>query len=205
MRHLNINPLRRPGTWFAGAAILAAFALVACNGGGGNGSDPDAELCPDSYVAGSYDSLHVPLCVMLDSGAVLYDGNCTGCHGLGGKGQAGGVPPHANADFVQQNQRKLIEILLAGYSDSIKVNGLWYNAGMPAFAESFSNREVASILTYIHVALNDSTVGTCDANNLDDEGFATCVKTLRTVATRKADSVAVWQVKAVRDSINALL
>jgi hypothetical protein len=200
MNHLKSNMLRRPGFWLLAGSALALTTLMACNSS--SGSDPKEELCPDSYAAGSYDSLHVPLCVMADTGAALYEGFCTNCHNAG-NGSAGFTPPHKNADFVQQNKYKMMQIVLGGYEDSLKVNGLWYTGGMPSFALDLSNHEVASVLTYIRVMLNDSTVGTCDTAHLVD-GFATCQKTLRTVGTRKSDSVAVWEVKHVRDSIEAL-
>jgi hypothetical protein len=202
MIDLKSKLLRRPGAWLmAGTMLALTSSLTGCFGSDSGGGGGYVYIC-----TGPADTLCVDRTTLLDTGVVLYEGNCTGCHN-NGYGSAGGVPPHINADFVQKdkNKRLLIEILLAGYSDSIKVNGLWYSGGMPSFMDSYSNMEVAGILTYIRVALNDSTVGKCDAKNLDSLGFATCKKTPRSDSERAADSVAVWEVKVVRDSILANL
>jgi hypothetical protein len=191
---------RKPGTWIAAGMMLAVASFTGCN----KSTDPEPEGC-----ATTYDSLHVPLCVMVDSGEALYQGYCTGCHGIDGRGSAGGTPPHANADWFMNNKRKTIVAVLAGFGDSIFVNGMSYQSEMPSFGGAFSDREVASILSYLRAVLNDSTVTGCatynpnDPSTFDENGFAICQKTKRTEAQMKSDTVAVWEVKAVRDSIEA--
>jgi hypothetical protein len=144
---------------------------------------------------------------LLDTGYALYQGYCTGCHGIEGRGSPGGVPPHANSDWFMNNKRKTIEAILKGYNDSIFVNGMPYYGEMPAYGSTFSNLEVAAILTYLRIVLNDSTVTSCtvynqnDPSTYDDNGFPHCQKVARTYAQRAADSVRVSEVKAVRDSL----
>jgi hypothetical protein len=102
------------------------------------------------------------------------------------------------------NRWRTIKILLAGTGDSLFVNGQWYYGGyMPPLGAGFTNLEVASVLTYIRVMLNDSTVVSCDSTVLTGEGFATCERIPRSQAERNADTVAVWEAKFLRDSINA--
>jgi mono/diheme cytochrome c family protein len=201
MKPIKSHALRHFGlVALAGCALALAMTLAACNTSStssSGGSNP-AYTC-----TGPGDTLCIDREALIDSGTVLYDGYCTGCHGIGGKGTAGGVPPHANADFFLNNKRKTIEIVLGGYSDSLLVNGLWYNGGMPSLGEELSNREVASLLSYMRAILNDSIVTNCNAAAPDGDGFATCTKTARTPADIDSDSVAVWEVKAVRDSMLA--
>jgi hypothetical protein len=150
-------------------------------------------------------NVHIPRSRLLDSGAVLYT-NCAGCHGMNGEG--GRAPPHANADFVMNNRQLVIRLVLRGNHedprtiDTLTVNGVPYaGGGMPGWADYLSNFQIASVLTYIRAVLNDSLVTNCNPNVLDANDFPVCVKTPRSAAAIAADSVAVWEVKAVRDSL----
>jgi hypothetical protein len=101
------------------------------------------------------------------------------------------------------NRHLVIRIVLNGYDDSIFVNGMWYMGSMPAHADALTDVEIAGILTYLRSELNDSTVVSCNSDLFDDNGFAICQKTPRTVAQRSVDSVAAWEVKIRRDSLAA--
>jgi len=139
---------------------------------------------------------------LLDTGAVLFAANCSGCHGAGGRGFAGAVPPLANSDFLMQNRARSIDIVLGGTSDSLLVNGLRYQGTMPAWATTFNDVQIAAVLTWIRAGLNDSTVTACNANQLDADGFATCQKTARTPQSIAADSVSyqeVYQARVILD------
>jgi len=137
---------------------------------------------------------------LIDTGMVLVQGNCTGCHGSELRGNAGSIPPLANSDFFMADRRRVAGILINGREDSIFVNGQWYQGTMPSF-NFFTDYEIAGILTYIRAVLNDSTVVSCNSSTLDDNGFAICQKTERTPSEVAADSVPVSLVTAVRDSL----
>jgi mono/diheme cytochrome c family protein len=139
---------------------------------------------------------------MLVIGDSLVMMNCTGCHGSELRGQAGGVPPLAYSDYFMADRRNIIRTLLTGRDDSIFVNGLSYQGSMPGW-DWLSDSDIASILTYIRVVHNDSLVTTCNSNNLDPDGFATCAKTARSPSVIASDSIAVSEVKAIRDSLSA--
>jgi hypothetical protein len=49
-----------------------------------------------------------------------------------------------------------------------------------------------------------ATFNPSDTSTFNEDGFARCQKVARSQAARDVDSVAVWEVKAVRDSISAL-
>lgn len=139
---------------------------------------------------------------LLDTGAVLFAGNCSSCHGAGGRGVAGATPPLANSDFLMQNRARSIDIVLGGTSDSLLVNGLWYQDTMPGWANTFNDVQIAAVLTWIRAGLNDSTVTSCNANQLDANGFAACQKAARTPQSIAADSVSyqeVYQARVILD------
>jgi hypothetical protein len=58
-----------------------------------------------------------------------------------------------------------------------------------------SNFYIASILTWLRSVRNDSLVTDCTAPGV-------CTKTARSAADMKRDTVAVWEVKAVRDTLH---
>lgn len=184
------------------AALGLAAVLTACN----KTSNPEPE--PPAGCPETYDSLYTPLCVLVDTGMVVFEGNCTGCH-QNGYGIPGATPPLINSDFFMNNRYRTMQILLAGTGDSLFVNGMWYQGSMPEWSH-LTNTEIAGVLTYVRSVLNDSTVTSCvtfnpnDTSTFNEDGFARCQKVARSQAARDADSVAVWEVKIVRDSINAL-
>jgi|GEM_PF-3625371 len=142
------------------------------------------------------DSLHVPRATLLAEGEVIFQ-NCTNCHGPEGNGNAGAVPPLRHSDFFMAQRLRPVSILLNGLETPITVNGLQYESTMPSF-DFLTNREIASVLTYLRVAKNDSTIVSCNPNSLDPDGFALCTKTPRNPAEVATDSIAVWEVADIR-------
>lgn len=159
--------------------------------------------CDDSTKGPSTEdpTLYTSKQLLIDTGTVLFE-TCAGCHGEGGNGQGHGGPVLANSDYVMGSKARLIKTVLHGVTDTIYVNGKMYLPGgsMPAWEAELSNHEVAGILTYIRAVLNDSLVSDCVPVPPDSIAF-TCTRTARDSADIANDSVAVWEVKAVRDSI----
>jgi nitrite reductase (NO-forming) len=54
----------------------------------------------------------------------------------------------ANADYLNADENRAIDVLLRGLSGEIEVNGKKYNSMMPA--QSLSDEEVANVLTYVY-------------------------------------------------------
>jgi mono/diheme cytochrome c family protein len=144
------------------------------------------------------DSLYTPRAQLIADGSGIFDGNCSGCHGVEGRGNAGSTPPLANSDFFMAVRLRPAHILLNGLEDPITVNGLDYAGTMPNFSH-LSDYEIASVLTYLRAVRNDSTVVSCNATTLDEDGFAACVKTPRDPSAIATDSIAVWEVALVRN------
>jgi mono/diheme cytochrome c family protein len=190
----NLNPSPRSLLLGASAAALLALAFNACSEGGTEPLDP---------------SLYIPRAVLLDSGEAAF-GTCAGCHNANGVGSANFAPPLRHSDYFMAERLRPARILLMGLPNAIDtavhitVNGLSYNGGnnqMPALAteEAWSNLKIAGMLTYIRALLNDSTSVSCDPGTLDQYEMAVCTKIARPAAAN--DSVAVWEIKALRDSL----
>jgi mono/diheme cytochrome c family protein len=144
----------------------------------------------------------------------VFEMQCAGCHN-NGIGFPGGAPPLANADYIFNNRDHVIEVMLrGGFADTpgFVVNGMRYaehgGGGMPSFSW-LSDFDLASVLTYIRAVLNDSLVTSCepydpeDPDTYDENGFAFCTKVARDSADIATDSVAVWEITAMRDSLVA--
>jgi mono/diheme cytochrome c family protein len=173
-------------------ALLVIATLTGCFGtdGGKDKSNPcaaDASLC-------------TPRGDLRDTGAVVFIG-CAGCHGENGEGGRG--PNVANSDFVMNPayRERLIHIVLAGNMDSLRVNGVFVpGGGMPEHTW-LTDLEIAGALTYIRSVLNDTLVTDCAPQPEEEFEQSPCVRTARTATEMDLDSVAVWEVKAVRDTL----
>lgn len=75
---------------------------------------------------------------------VLY---CQNCHMEDGKGQEAVYPPLAKADYMKKSNKVLINMILKGQSGEVTVNGIKYNAEMPA-QNYLTDEQIADILNY---------------------------------------------------------
>lgn len=80
-------------------------------------------------------------------GQEAYNATCSGCHGRDGNGLPGSFPP------LVDNSRALDEgyvssIIRNGLSGPLEVNGITYDAQMPAFSQ-LSEAEVAAIAAFV--------------------------------------------------------
>lgn len=167
-----------------GLAFATALVFSACISDGGNGEEPPPPVGSRAF--------------MIDSGAVVFADICSGCHGESGEGSRG--PRLANSDYVMGSKERLIRTVHAGNMDSIQVNGVWYaGGGMPEHS-FLSDLELASLLTYIRVVLNDSLVTNCVPV---DDFSANCDFNPRPAEDIATDSVSVEMVAAVRDTLSA--
>ena len=117
------------------AATLTLFALFSISASMAQTEVHDAET-----ARGALDAT-------LANGDQLYQTNCAACHQADGTGLAGAFPPLAGSDFID-NRRAVIDATLAGLSGPLTVNGLEYNAVMPAMSH-LADAELAAILTYV--------------------------------------------------------
>lgn len=169
-----------------GFAFASALLLSACV----TDSDDKEPVTPEPQVINRQ--------FLIDTGEVVFSNFCAGCHGTNGEGSRG--PQLANSDYVMGSHERLITTVLAGNTDSIQVNGVWYpGGGMSSQASDIDDLGIAAILTYVRAVLNDSLVTNCVAI---DDFSAECEKTERPAEDIAADSITVEAVAAVRDSLD---
>jgi mono/diheme cytochrome c family protein len=76
---------------------------------------------------------------------------CAGCHMLNGQGKPGQYPPLAGSEWVTGGTERLAALILHGLGGPITVKGQSYPGTelMPAHKESFSNEEIAQVMSFI--------------------------------------------------------
>src|SRR5690554_2168937 len=84
----------------------------------------------------------------MEMGKKLYGSTCFACHQANGEGIENAFPPLANADYLNEDVDRAIDIVLRGKSGEITVNGKKYNSVMTA--QNLTDEEVAAVMTYIY-------------------------------------------------------
>jgi mono/diheme cytochrome c family protein len=85
-------------------------------------------------------------------GQKIYAAQCAICHADQGQGKLPHFPPLANNQSIQMNSsvNPVRMVLNGGYAPGTSKNPMPY--GMPPFAQSLSDEEVAAVVTYIRTA-----------------------------------------------------
>lgn len=111
-------------------------------------SDKASDLTAVATATEQWQHGEVSLEQQIKAGSVLYNGTCSVCHMNNGQGLQDVFPPLAQSDFLLEDQRRAIEIVLNGMSGPVTVNGKQYNSVMPPMSQ-LNDDEVANILTYV--------------------------------------------------------
>jgi mono/diheme cytochrome c family protein len=101
-------------------------------------------------------------------GKTIYDDQCAVCHGAEGLGKPPNFPPLAGNQSIEMGSavNPIRMVLNGGYPPGPAGNPMPY--GMPPFAQSLSDDEVAAVVTYIRTAWGNrgAPVSARDANTL---------------------------------------
>lgn len=91
----------------------------------------------------------------LDHGGRLYERHCASCHGEQGQGVPGAYPPLAgNRAVTMPSTSNLVQVVLhGGFPPATRGNPRPF--GMPPFATTLSDADVAAVLTYIRAGWNN--------------------------------------------------
>lgn len=81
-------------------------------------------------------------------GKAVYQGTCSVCHMQDGAGLPNVFPPLKASDYLMEDKKRSIEVILKGLSGPITVNGKEYSGVMPPLT-NLTDREVAAVLTYV--------------------------------------------------------
>ena len=106
--------------------------------------------------------------LLLALGKTVYDTRCASCHGAGGEGKPPHYPPLAGNQSIQMASavNPIRMVLNGGFPPGTAGNPRPY--GMPPFAQSLSDDEVAAVVTYIRTAWGNrgAAISARDANAL---------------------------------------
>ena len=86
---------------------------------------------------------------LVSRGQEIYDVNCVACHQVSGQGITGIFPALAGSDIVMNDKERNIEILMEGVQGS----------AMAAFGDSYSEVDIASVITYTRQAWSNGENG----------------------------------------------
>jgi mono/diheme cytochrome c family protein len=91
----------------------------------------------------------------LERGARLYERHCASCHGEQGQGVPGAYPPLAgNRAVTMPSTANLVQVVLhGGFPPATRGNPRPF--GMPPFATTLSDADVAALITYIRGGWNN--------------------------------------------------
>jgi mono/diheme cytochrome c family protein len=123
------------------------------------GSPPDAT---SSAVSASESSL------LMSLGQTVYQARCASCHGADGRGMPPDYPPLAGNPSIQMESavNPVRMVLNGGFPPGTAGNPMPY--GMPPFAQTLSDDEVAAVVTYIRAAWGNrgAAISATDADAL---------------------------------------
>jgi mono/diheme cytochrome c family protein len=106
--------------------------------------------------------------LLLRLGHTIYDDKCASCHGAKGEGKPPHYPPLAGNQSIEMASavNPIRMVLNGGYPPGTATNPMPH--GMPPFAQSLSDDEVAAVVTYIRVSWGNrgSAVSAKEANEL---------------------------------------
>ena len=92
-------------------------------------------------------------------GKEVYTLYCQNCHMEDGNGTPEVNPPLAKSDYLKKPSKTLINIILAGQSGELQVNGKTYNLPMAA-QDYLSDEQIADVLNYVKNSWGNKIPGT---------------------------------------------
>jgi len=111
---------------------------------------------------------HAESSLLLTLGKSVYDTHCATCHGAGGGGELPAYPPLAQNQSIENPSavNAIRMVLNGGYPPGPAGNPRPY--GMPPFAQTLSDDEVAAVVSYIRTAWGNrgASVTAAEANAL---------------------------------------
>jgi ubiquinol-cytochrome c reductase cytochrome b subunit len=166
---------RKPIMWLLGVSLAimwgltlyAQLTVMKNQAASGRPSAPQAQVLAmeetSSAMAGSAGvsggaSAPAVLGPAAKAGEKVFSANCSACHGAGAVGSAMAPPLAGNPD-VAGNANDIIKTVLDGKSGPLTVNGKGFNGQMPPWKATLSNKDIASVVTYIR-ALNGASAVT---------------------------------------------
>jgi nitrite reductase (NO-forming) len=105
-------------------------------------------LAAVSQAAAAAKSGELTVAQQIEAGKLLFAGTCSTCHQADGRGIDGVFPPLAKSDYIAAAPGRVPQVVLAGLSGKVTVNGREYDSVMPPMNQ-LTDDEVANISTYV--------------------------------------------------------
>ncbi len=112
----------------------------------GDRSEPNLAAVTEAAKSAAKGDLTVD--EQIAAGKQLFTGTCSVCHQANGQGLPGVFPPLAKSDYLAEDPKRAISVVLHGLSGKVTVNGKDYDSVMPPMNQ-LNDDEVANILTYV--------------------------------------------------------
>jgi len=110
----------------------------------------------ESYEAVNAANPQDPEAKLMSEGRKQFGLICAACHLPTGLGQEGKAPPLAGSDWVQAPRGdRLVRIVLNGLTGPITVKGQQWNLTMPPWGGTFTDYQIAAVLTYVRGNLDN--------------------------------------------------
>ena len=113
----------------------------------------DIRLLPASFEAS------------FERGRSIYGTYCASCHGQDGQGLTSTAPPLLRSQWVLQDEKRLIRLVLDGIQGPMEVDGITYSvpdvaAYMPGIRSmNYSDQDIADVLTFVRNAWTNQSGG----------------------------------------------
>ncbi len=87
---------------------------------------------------------------LLQKGRGIFEKTCSACHQANAMGKEGTAPPLAGSEWVlAPGGNRIAHVVLNGLTGPITVKGQEWNLNMLAWRDTYSDEEIAAVLTYI--------------------------------------------------------
>jgi len=131
-----------------GASLTCLLTLTACTQGDADQAAQTASRTDPAVAVHAAEAATVTVEERIEKGRAIYQQHCIACHQAEGQGLAGAFPPLADSDYLDEGGNSAVEAVINGLSGPITVNGVEYNAVMPALSY-LSDPEVADVVTFV--------------------------------------------------------
>jgi mono/diheme cytochrome c family protein len=118
--------MKRSAAGISALTLLSGIAVFSAMTAGSAAPLQVAQADPDPAL----------MAALMDEGQAIFEHNCATCHGDEGQGRVG---PMLAGNEVLSSSRAVVSQILAGNTDH----------GMPPFADTLDNHEIAAVATFI--------------------------------------------------------
>lgn len=94
---------------------------------------------------------------LMEKGKTVYNAYCKTCHQANGQGLGAVYPPLAKSDYLKNTPMpQIIKEVVNGKNGKIKVNGKEYNGVMAPLPKTYTDEQIAGVITYVYNSFGNS-------------------------------------------------